>query len=257
MGDSGTSTSSSAYSRGARSPSVGSDSPEAEGPLFTGAETPSAQLEEMEKKEDMSPEQATIRVIQQHLQGRDEVSQELIENLPMESEPSSILSSSMATVCNLRLCTKPIQRALDTMLGGLLTETPTTDKLQHLLESCSDFPKVGNFVLQLGLHISDPANDISRQARGGIYWLYRLLLQKWELNIREASELWCRDRLQDTECLGYWNMARVWEVFGEIFMEGQRRTFLQAALLAIHDPQLCVSQAGLVLSIPSWGKTAS
>ncbi|KAG6920911.1 hypothetical protein G0U57_012443 [Chelydra serpentina] len=59
LGNSGSGTSSSAYSRGASSPSLGSDSPEAEGSLFEG-------------KEDVSPEQATISVIQQHLQGRAE-----------------------------------------------------------------------------------------------------------------------------------------------------------------------------------------
>ncbi|TFJ99692.1 HEAT repeat-containing protein 8 [Platysternon megacephalum] len=74
------------------------------------------------------------------------------------------------------------------------------------------------------------------------------------LNVREGRELWCRDGLQDTECLGYRNMARVGEVFGEIFTEGQRTTFLQAALLAIYDPLLRVSQAGLVLAYSILGE---
>ncbi|XP_065446992.1 maestro heat-like repeat family member 5 [Chrysemys picta bellii] len=100
---------------------------------------------------------------------------------------------------------KSYSQSLDPMLRGLLTETPTTDKLQHLLEhihfwiqskktkervraiqssaallefatilpgfdTSSDFSKAGDFVLQLGLHVSQPADDISRQARGGIYW---------------------------------------------------------------------------------------
>ncbi|XP_074926784.1 maestro heat-like repeat-containing protein family member 7 isoform X6 [Chelonoidis abingdonii] len=104
-------------------------------------------------------------------------------------------------------------QSLDAMLGCLLTETPTSDKLQHLLEhdqfwlhskntqeraraiwssaallqfatslpgfnTSSDFPKAGNSVLQPGLYISDPANDISQQARSGICWLQRLLLQR-------------------------------------------------------------------------------
>ncbi|XP_044868793.1 coiled-coil domain-containing protein 9-like isoform X1 [Mauremys mutica] len=85
LGGSGTGTSSSAYSQGASTSSVGSDSPEAEGSLC--AETPSAQQEwaeeeeeeewveeeEEEEKEEVSPEQDTIRVIQEHLQGRAEV----------------------------------------------------------------------------------------------------------------------------------------------------------------------------------------
>ncbi|XP_030393113.1 maestro heat-like repeat-containing protein family member 7 [Gopherus evgoodei] len=96
----------------------------------------------------------------------------------------------------------------DAMLGCLLTKTPTPDKLQHLLEhdqfwlhskntqeraraiwssavllqfatslpgfdTSSDFPKAGNSVLQSDLCISDSANDISRQARSGIYWMQR------------------------------------------------------------------------------------
>nr|XP_032633342.1 uncharacterized protein LOC116823106 [Chelonoidis abingdonii] len=45
-------------------------------------------------------------------------------------------------------------------------------------DTSSNFPKTGNFVLQLALCISDPANDISQQARSGICWLQRLLLQR-------------------------------------------------------------------------------
>ncbi|CAM2115318.1 unnamed protein product [Caretta caretta] len=199
MGDSGMGTSSSADSRGASSPSVGPDSPEAEGSLC--AETHSAQLEDVEEK-DVSPEQASIRVIQQHLQGKDEWVQnrakqlrflhavpslcfsaqrqgrdtleqhfskaalmesiaELTEDLPLESKPSSTLSSSMATVRNLSKLKPPLAlelesrllravlytiftmgtgkdtthfRTLDIMLRSMLTETPTKDKLQHLLE---------------------------------------------------------------------------------------------------------------------------
>ncbi|XP_073188060.1 maestro heat-like repeat-containing protein family member 2B [Lepidochelys kempii] len=94
-------------------------------------------------------------------------SQELIEDLPLESEPSSILSSSVAAVCNLSKLKPPLELeshllravlysvftmgtgkdtahfqalhkayadSLDIMLRSLLTETLTTDKLQHLLE---------------------------------------------------------------------------------------------------------------------------
>ncbi|XP_039371846.1 protein SON-like isoform X1 [Mauremys reevesii] len=65
-----TNTSSSAYSCGASSSSVGSGSPVFEGSLF--GDTPSAQVswgEEEEEEEDLSP----ITVIEQHLQGRAEV----------------------------------------------------------------------------------------------------------------------------------------------------------------------------------------
>ncbi|XP_039366849.1 uncharacterized protein LOC120388821 [Mauremys reevesii] len=94
---------------------------------------------------------------------------ELIENLPGPSEPSSIMPSSMAAVCSLsklkpplaleleshllrallnRMCTlgtgqdtthfralhNNYSQSLDILLRGLLTETPTMEKLQHLLE---------------------------------------------------------------------------------------------------------------------------
>ncbi|CAM2106089.1 maestro heat-like repeat-containing protein family member 7 [Caretta caretta] len=109
----------------------------------------------------------------------------------------------MTDGCSLLLQSLPKAYAdsLDIMLRSLLTEMPTTDKLEHLLEnvnfqmhsrekqkkaraiqsstallrfatcllgfdSSSDFPKVAYLVAQLGLYITDPAEDISRQARG-------------------------------------------------------------------------------------------
>ncbi|XP_039402151.1 maestro heat-like repeat-containing protein family member 7 [Mauremys reevesii] len=234
-------------------------------------DTPSAQVswpeeekeeeceEEEEEEQDLCPEEDIILVIQQHLQGRAEA----LHNR--------------------------YSRSLDTILRGRLTETPTVEKLQHLLEhihrsllanntqeraravqtsaallqfatslpgfdTSSTFSKAGEFVLQLGLWISHPASDISRHARGGIYWLYWLLLQKSGLNTSKAADLWCRDRLHDPERLGYRNLARVGEVFGEIFSEDQKSSFLQAGLLAIHHPLLRVSQAGLVLTYSILGE---
>ncbi|XP_044838875.1 uncharacterized protein LOC123345883 [Mauremys mutica] len=197
-------------------------------------------------------EQDIILVIQQHLQGRAEA------------------------LHNRHL------RSLDTILRGCLTETPTVEKLQHLLEhihrsllakntqeraravqtsaallqfatslpgfdTSSTFSKAGEFVLQLGLCAYHPASDISRHAKGGINWLHKLLLQKRGLKTRKAADLWCQDGLHDPKCLGYRNLARVGEVFGEIFTEDQKRSFLQAGLLAIHHPHNRISHAGLVL----------
>ncbi|XP_044850150.1 uncharacterized protein LOC123353243 [Mauremys mutica] len=121
-------------------------------------------------------------------------------------------------------------------------------------DTSSTFSKAGEFVLQLGLWISHPASDISRHAKGGIYWLHKLLLQKRGLNTREAPDLWCRDGLHDPERLGYRNLTRVGEVFGEIFSEEQKSSFLQVGLLAIHHPFLRVSQAGLVLTYSILGE---
>ncbi|XP_044863861.1 maestro heat-like repeat-containing protein family member 1 [Mauremys mutica] len=97
----------------------------------------------------------------------------------------------------------------DAMLGNLLTESPETDMLHYILEyvnfwimsrvsqeraraiksstallrytlpefdNPAEFPRMGHHVAQLALFISDPAKDISRQPREGIYRLYQLLL---------------------------------------------------------------------------------
>ncbi|XP_048674707.2 maestro heat-like repeat-containing protein family member 7 [Caretta caretta] len=111
----------------------------------------------------------------------------------------------------------------------------------------AEFPKMGHHVAQLALFVSDPDKDISRQAREGTYRLYQLLLQQRGLTIHDAEDLWCYDWHQDSRLLGYKNTARVGEVFGKFFCNGQKRSFLQTAVLAIHDPLLRVSQAGLVL----------
>ncbi|CAM2101588.1 unnamed protein product [Caretta caretta] len=111
----------------------------------------------------------------------------------------------------------------------------------------AEFPRMGHHVAQLALLVSEPDKDISRQAREGTYRLYQLLLQQRGLTIHEAEDLWCYDWHQDSRLLGYKNTARVGEVFGKFFSIGQRRSFVQTALLAIHDPLLRVSQAGLVL----------
>ncbi|CAM2101585.1 unnamed protein product [Caretta caretta] len=111
----------------------------------------------------------------------------------------------------------------------------------------AEFPRMGRHVAQLALLVSEPDKDISRQAREGTYRLYQLLLQQRGLTIHEAEDLWCYDWHQDSRLLGYKNTARVGEVFGKFFSVEQRRSFLRTAVLAIHDPLLRISQAGLVL----------
>ncbi|XP_026518194.1 uncharacterized protein LOC113408934, partial [Terrapene carolina triunguis] len=74
------------------------------------------------------------------------------------------------------------------------------------------------------------------------------------LNIHEVEDLWCWDWHQDTRLLGYKNTARVGEVFAKFFSEGQRSFFLQTAVLAMHDPLLRVSQAGLLLTYSLLGQ---
>ncbi|XP_039402179.1 protein MROH8-like isoform X3 [Mauremys reevesii] len=143
---------------------------------------------------------------------------------------------------------------LDAMLGNLLAESPDTDRLHYILEISAEFPRMGHHVAQLALFVSDPDKDIGQQAREGTYRLHQLLLQQRGLTIHEAEDLWCHDWHRDSRLLGYKNTARVEEVFGKFFSEGQRKYFLQTAMLAIHDPLLHISQAGLLLTYSILGE---
>ncbi|XP_043367424.1 uncharacterized protein LOC122459443 [Dermochelys coriacea] len=143
---------------------------------------------------------------------------------------------------------------LDAMLGNLLAESPDTSRLHYILENSAEFPRMGHHWHSWLCSFGDPAKDISRQAREGVYRLYQLLLHQRRLTIHEAEDLWCWDWHQDSRLLGYKNTAKVGEVFGKFFLEGQRRSFLQTAVLAIHDPLLRVSQAGLLLTYSLLGE---
>ncbi|XP_044878120.1 uncharacterized protein LOC123373274 isoform X1 [Mauremys mutica] len=114
--------------------------------------------------------------------------------------------------------------------------------------------QMGHHVAQLALFVSDPDQDISRQAREGTYRLYQLLLQQSGLTIKEAEDLWCYDWHREA---GSWAIRTQpgWGRSLENFIsEGQRRYFLQTAMLAIHDPLLHVSQAGLLLTYSLLGE---
>ncbi|XP_043372049.1 protein MROH8-like [Dermochelys coriacea] len=201
---------------------------------------------------------------------------ELIEELPDGSPPGAVLANSLIPVGNLSTMTPALEPELEThllraalhavftlgtekattqvqdlhrvlpdlldaMLGNLLAESPDTNRFHYILENSAQFPRMGHHVAQLALFVGDPAKDISRQARETVYWLYQLLLHQRGLTIHEAEDLWVWDWHQDSRLLGYKNTARVGEVFGKFFSEGQRRFFLGTALLAIHHPLLCVS----------------
>ncbi|XP_039386737.1 uncharacterized protein LOC120401134 [Mauremys reevesii] len=211
-----TDTSSSAFSCGASSSSVGSGSPVLLGSLF--GDTPSAQVswpeeeeeeeceeEEEQEEQDFCPEEDIILVIQQHLQGRAEhVHRSLLANNPQERARAVQTSAAL------------LQFAIS--LPGF--------------DTSSAFSKAGEFVLQLGLWISHPASDISQHARAGIYWLYWLLPEEGAQHQRGPRLV----------------------AFGELFTEEQKRSFLQEGLLAIHHPLLRVSQAGLVLTYSILGE---
>ncbi|XP_034637676.1 uncharacterized protein LOC117882904 isoform X5 [Trachemys scripta elegans] len=55
------------------------------------------------------------------------------------------------------------------------------------VQNSAEFPRMGHHMAQLALSVSDPAKDISRQAREGVYQLYHLLLHQrgkepsWEM----------------------------------------------------------------------------
>ncbi|CAM2105956.1 unnamed protein product [Caretta caretta] len=170
---------------------------------------------------------------------------ELMEELPDNSPPGAILANSLIAVGNLGV----LPDLLDATLGSLRAESPDTDRLHYILENSAEFPRMRHHVAQLALSISEPAKDISRQLREGVYRLYQLLLHQRGLTIHEAEDLWCWDWHR-----GNRNTARVGEVFGKFFWEGQRKSFLWTAVLAIHDPLLCVSQAGLLLTYSLLGE---
>ncbi|XP_044838064.1 uncharacterized protein LOC123345337 isoform X2 [Mauremys mutica] len=122
------------------------------------------------------------------------------------------------------------------------------------IQISAEFPRMGHHVAQLALFVSDPDKDVSWQARERTYRLYQLLLQQRGLTIHEAENLWCHNWHQDSRLLGCKNTARLGEVFGKFFSEGQRKSFLQTAMLAIHDPLLHVSQSGLLLTYSILGE---
>ncbi|XP_050771930.1 maestro heat-like repeat-containing protein family member 7 [Gopherus flavomarginatus] len=198
------------------------------------------------------------------------------------------LGTEMDTI-DIQALHKVIPELLDAMLGNLLAESPDADRLHFILEHVSpwivsrvpqeraraiksstallrytvtlpefdisaEFPSLGHHVAQLALFVSDPDQDISRQAREGTYRLYQLLLEQRGLTIHEAEDLWCCDWHQDSRLLGYKNTARVGEVFGKFFSAGQRKDFLETAMPAIHHPLLCISQAGLLLTYAILGE---
>ncbi|XP_034617692.1 uncharacterized protein LOC117872935 isoform X2 [Trachemys scripta elegans] len=150
------------------------------------------------------------------------VSQELIEELPDNSPPGAFLANSLIAVGNLSTMTPAVEPELEThllraalhavftlamekdtaqvqdlprvlpdlldaMLGNLLADSPDTERLQYILENSAEFPRMGHHMAQLALSVSDPAKDISRQARDGVYRLYQLLLHQrdkepsWEM----------------------------------------------------------------------------
>nr|XP_032634045.1 uncharacterized protein LOC116823544 isoform X2 [Chelonoidis abingdonii]XP_032634046.1 uncharacterized protein LOC116823544 isoform X2 [Chelonoidis abingdonii] len=124
-------------------------------------------------------------------------------------------------------------------------------------DNSAEFPRMGHHVAELALSLSDPAKDISWQAREGVSWLYQLLLHQRGLIIHEAEDLWVWDWHQGSRLLGYRKTATVREVFGKFFSEGRGRFFVRTAVLAIHAPRLHVSQAELVLTCSLLGKPAA
>ncbi|XP_039377634.1 maestro heat-like repeat family member 5 isoform X4 [Mauremys reevesii] len=222
----------------------GREKDEAQQRMFLHAIHPACLAAQQRGQETLEPHCCKAAVVQRIV--------ELIEELPDDSPPGTILANSLIAVGNLstmkpalelELETHLLQAAphavftlgtekdttqvqalhkvmpelLDAMLGNLLLESPETDRLHYILEHVNfwivsqergraiksstallrytlpefdnpaEFPRMGHHVAQLALFISDPAKDISRQPREGIYWLYQLLLHQrgkesiWEM----------------------------------------------------------------------------
>ncbi|XP_039380940.1 uncharacterized protein LOC120398053 isoform X3 [Mauremys reevesii] len=79
-----------------------------------------------------------------------------------------------------------------------------------------------------------------------------LFLQTLHNRYSRSLDTILRDRLTETPTME--KLQHLLEVFGELFTEEQKRSFLQAGLLAIHHHLLHVSQAGLVLTYSILGE---
>ncbi|XP_053151882.1 uncharacterized protein LOC128344892 isoform X1 [Hemicordylus capensis] len=178
---------------------------------------------------------------------------------------------------------------MNIMLKGLLAELPTTSHLLFMLEHISfwlhskyaqeryramkcitsllrhavflmnfdrydELPALGHHVAQLGICITDSAEDVSRQAREAISCIYELLLHQMRLNMNAARALWSSETEDNRKLLAYLDTCKVGEVFRKIFTEDQKRAFLQTALLATYDPLLRKSEAGILLVFSLLGK---
>ncbi|XP_013912209.1 PREDICTED: uncharacterized protein LOC106541334 isoform X2 [Thamnophis sirtalis] len=176
---------------------------------------------------------------------------------------------------------------LDMMLKGLLSEAPTISHLLFILEhinfwirsqdpqerfraiNCSisllrhvnqqsnfeksgELPGLGHQVAQFAVCITDSVEEVSYQARDAINCLYQLLLNHMGFSTTEPIELWCQET-EDKKMLAYLDACRI---FKNIFTEDQKRAFLQTSLLAMYDPLMRISQAGILLVYSLLGKTA-
>ncbi|XP_034630886.1 uncharacterized protein LOC117879741 isoform X4 [Trachemys scripta elegans] len=212
-------TSSSARSPWDSSSAWDSGSSEADGRRSFVPGTARDSGDEEEEWVDVATEEAALNNSREQLQGGEK---ELIEELPDNSPPGAVLANSLIAVGNLSTMTPALEPELEThllraalhavftlgmekdttqvqdlprvlpdlldaMLGNLLAESPDTDRLQYILENSAEFPRMGHHMAQLALSVSDPAKDISRQAREGVYRLYQLLLHQrgkepsWEM----------------------------------------------------------------------------
>nr|XP_008101697.1 PREDICTED: maestro heat-like repeat-containing protein family member 7 [Anolis carolinensis] len=197
----------------------------------------------------------------------------------METEPENSHSQALY---------KSSSDTMETMLRGLLSEVPTTSHLLFILEhinfwihshdvqersraiKCStsllrhairipdfeksgELPALGHQVAQFGVCISDSMEEVSYSAREAIRYLYLLLLHQMGLSTGETGKLWCQTP-ENKKMLDYLDIRRVGELFGKIFTEDQKKTFLRTSLLATYDPLRRKSEAGILLVYSLLGK---
>ncbi|XP_044877967.1 maestro heat-like repeat-containing protein family member 7 [Mauremys mutica] len=187
---------------------------------------------------------------------------------------------------------KVMPELLDTMLGNPLAESPDADRLHSILEHVNlwvvsrvsqeraravrsstallryavtlpefdlsaEFPRLGHHVTQLALFVSDPDQDISRQAREGTYRLYQLLLQQRGLSIQEAEDLWCYDWHREA---GSWAI-KTQPGWGRSLENSSRRgredTSSRQQCWRSTTPCCMSARLGCSSHTPSWGKPSS
>ncbi|EMP26996.1 hypothetical protein UY3_15904 [Chelonia mydas] len=193
--------------------------------LFQGPPESKEDSEDEEEEEewvDVVTEEAALKNIREQFQGREKDEAQQLTFLHAiypaclaahqrgqdTLEPHCCKAAVVERIVDLH---RVLLDILDAMLGNLLAESPGTDRFHYLLENSTEFPRMAHHMAQLALFVSDPSEDISRQAREGVYRLCQLLLHHRGLTVHEAEDPWVWDWHQDSRLLCYKNTAMVGE----------------------------------------------
>ncbi|XP_026528052.1 uncharacterized protein LOC113415042 [Notechis scutatus] len=134
---------------------------------------------------------------------------------------------------------------------------------QSDFEKSGALPGLGHQVAQFAVCITDSVEEVSYQARDAISCLYQFLLNHMEIAVVAIDHLSSTGLifLYSTKVAQLAKNQQLIEschdmLFRNIFTEGQKRAFLQTSLLAMYDPLMRISQAGILLVYSLLGKTA-